>query len=235
MTRLAVRPVSATATHGLDMDRRSRPVSHLSSSRSRSSSRTSYSDIVAAQTSVRDRAYSTAWQDITVFEVIKDHQPIFCDTDTSIEEAAAILSEHDLTQIPIRSSKHDQSLVRTFDYSDLCALLLMILDVDESPADFRETVRAARAGNAVPVALISDLGFKVRRRCRTRFCRLALTIPLDTGRIHDSSADGDSWCSGSDARHGPGTRWCGRWSRQRGRRRVGSSPPHVSLRQPLLL
>lgn len=138
-------------------------MSHLSSSRSRSSSRTSYSDIMAAQTTLMDKIYACEWQDIVLQEVIKDHRPIFCDTDTSIEEATAILSEHDLTQIPIRSSKHDSSLVRTFDYSDLCALLLMILDVDESPEDFRDIVGQARAGNAVSVASISDLGFKVRR------------------------------------------------------------------------
>ncbi|BFZ56368.1 cell separation during budding [Savitreella phatthalungensis] len=143
------------------MDRRSRPVSHISSSRSRSSSRTSYSDIVAPEREARERQYSCPWHEIQVYEVIKDHKPIFCDKDTSIEEAASILNEHDLTQIPIRSSPDDARLVRTFDYSDLCAFLMMILDVDRDyPEDFQDTIRAARAGTAVPVYKISDLGFK---------------------------------------------------------------------------
>ncbi len=54
-----------------------------------------------------------------------------------------MLVEKDLTSLPIRvHSDGKDSITRTFDYSDLCAFLLLVLGVGDShhDADFQDAV-----------------------------------------------------------------------------------------------
>jgi hypothetical protein len=76
-----------------------------------------------------------------------------------------MLIDHELSSIPIRSSPNEQSVCGTFDYSDLTAFLLLIMGLyqpeeDEDMSSFEELAKKARAGSAIPVKLVKDLGKK---------------------------------------------------------------------------
>ncbi|KAL7275853.1 cell separation during budding [Rhizina undulata] len=106
------------------------------------------------------------WQTVRAGELLDEGETLrFVDLETPVETACQVLIDHNLSTIPIRTSPDSESACGTFDYSDLTAFLLLIMGLyqpeeDEDMSSFEELARKARAGSAIPVKLVKDLGKK---------------------------------------------------------------------------
>lgn len=129
---------------------------------------------------------SIDWRDVPLTELVQKEKLLSVDAEIAVEKAFEILEQHEFTSIPIKyqtdeeSKEHDEKhkhtldelkkgsvkvngVSHTFDYADLNAYLLLVLGHIE-PLDksehVREAVLMARAGKAVPVKFVAQLGLK---------------------------------------------------------------------------
>lgn len=143
------------------------PPSPRSPSRHPSVSQHSMADILSSppQPKQEGGAVLRDWRSVKVGELLSQKELRFVDLETPVESACQMLIDYELSSIPIRSSPTEQSVCGTFDYSDLCAFLLLIMGLyqpeeDEDMSSFEELAKKARAGSAIPVKLVKDLGKK---------------------------------------------------------------------------
>lgn len=109
------------------------------------------------------------FSDVQLTELVSSNKLISINCSYSIQKAFETLAEHNLTSVPVSTTKtdsHNLGNCLTFDYSDLNTYLLLImnkihmtdLDVDDiTPEIFENFVAKAKKGEEVPVEFIIKL------------------------------------------------------------------------------
>ncbi|CEI94059.1 hypothetical protein RMCBS344292_08282 [Rhizopus microsporus] len=120
------------------------------------------------------------WTMIKASSLIKDQKVITIDGSLPVEEACNLLIENNITSAPVYESKvkevsettivHPRSYVGMFDYGDVIAYILLVLQNMPPPGDdeaqesmnfeIKDIIRRAVEGREVPVRLASDLSQK---------------------------------------------------------------------------
>lgn len=108
------------------------------------------------------------WQDITLSELVETNKLITINSSVSVEEAFQTLVNNGLTSVPVENFQNDLNCL-TFDYTDLNAYLLLVLNkiksdellgMDYDPAAVQEMVKKAQTGEQVPVSFVIRLTTK---------------------------------------------------------------------------
>ncbi|KAF2641266.1 hypothetical protein P280DRAFT_489672 [Massarina eburnea CBS 473.64] len=106
------------------------------------------------------------WRTVKVGEIVgKEDNVRFVQYDTSVEEATNILVQSGAPNVVlVRENKDSNTVVGTFDYSDLNAYLLLVVGLahpDEADvASFDELAKKGREGQPIPLKDVKDLGKK---------------------------------------------------------------------------
>ncbi|RCH80365.1 Protein sds23, partial [Rhizopus azygosporus] len=120
------------------------------------------------------------WTMIKASSLIKDQKVITIDGSLPVEEACNLLIENNITSAPVYESNvkevsettivHPRSYVGMFDYGDVIAYILLVLQNMPPPGDdeaqegmnfeIKDIIRRAVEGREVPVRLASDLSQK---------------------------------------------------------------------------
>ncbi|KAI8983459.1 hypothetical protein BDB01DRAFT_760405 [Pilobolus umbonatus] len=121
------------------------------------------------------------WTMVTASTLIKDQQVITIDGSLPVEEACDILIKNNISSAPVYDNQvkevknstivHPRSYVGMFDYGDVIAYILLVLqnmpppDEEEEGAEhttfeIKDIVRRALEGEKIPVRLASDLSEK---------------------------------------------------------------------------
>lgn len=111
---------------------------------------------------------SVEWQDIRLSELVETNKLITIDAQVSVEEAFQTLVNNGLTSVPVEESPNDPDCL-TFDYTDLNAYLLLVLNkikseellgMDYDSALVPGMVQHAQRGEQVPVSFVVRLNTK---------------------------------------------------------------------------
>ncbi|RPA75568.1 hypothetical protein BJ508DRAFT_418050 [Ascobolus immersus RN42] len=110
------------------------------------------------------------WRSIKISELLHEQKLRFVYQDTTVESACHTLIEHNISSVPVLASANDETVVGTFDYSDLNAFLLLMVGLynpeeadpesGEILSSFNDLAAKARTGSSIPVKLVKDLSKK---------------------------------------------------------------------------
>ncbi|EIE86289.1 hypothetical protein G6F46_003831 [Rhizopus delemar] len=117
------------------------------------------------------------WTLVKASSLIKDQKVITIEGSLPVEEACNLLIENNITSAPVFDSKlkdssesaivHPRSYVGMFDYGDVIAYILLVLQNMSPPGvkdslnfEINDIIRRATEGKEVPVKLASDLSQK---------------------------------------------------------------------------
>lgn len=109
------------------------------------------------------------WQDIRLAELVESNKLITIDYTKSVEEAFQTLVENGLTSVPVEEYTNDLNCL-TFDYTDLNAYLLLVLNkikaqgllntMNYDASYINEMIQRAQKGDQVPVSFVIRLNTK---------------------------------------------------------------------------
>lgn len=139
---------------------------------SRQPSQSSTSSFNTTSTAYTKESTLRDWQDIKLTELVESAKLVTIKSDTSVEKAFNTLTTHNLTSIPVEEFENDLDCL-TFDYTDLNAYLLLVLDklhVNEqsfalnpyykNPEEIKTLIGKAKKGEQVPVKFVIQLAPK---------------------------------------------------------------------------
>ncbi|KAK9477145.1 hypothetical protein V1514DRAFT_334659 [Lipomyces japonicus] len=138
----------------------SSPRNTSTSGRARSSS---IAELLATPPPLKNDTTQVDWQDVKLSSLVQDDQLVYIYDNLPVEEAYKKLLEHNFTSLPVRVNPNDVTQAESFDYSDLAALLLLVLGhlhPQKEIENFSDYVAKARAGFKVPVSFVLSLGPK---------------------------------------------------------------------------
>ncbi|GAV26964.1 hypothetical protein PMKS-000425 [Pichia membranifaciens] len=126
---------------------------------------------------------SLEWQDIKLSELVEKNKLIVINSTVSVEQAFDTLVTNGLTSVPVEEFPDDLNCL-TFDYTDLNAYLLLVLNkirienlknIDYSPKqDIPKLIKKAQVGEQVPVS------FVIRLTNKNPFIKLTETDTLSS-------------------------------------------------------
>ncbi|KKY15652.1 putative cbs domain-containing protein [Phaeomoniella chlamydospora] len=104
------------------------------------------------------------WRTIKVSELVNPDDLRFVEADTTVEAATNLLVDSGAPLLLIRETPQSQSVIGTFDYTDLNAYLLLVVGLahpDEAHiAGYNEIARKAKEGSKMSLKNIEDIGSK---------------------------------------------------------------------------
>ncbi|VEU19750.1 DEKNAAC100338 [Brettanomyces naardenensis] len=112
---------------------------------------------------------SVDWQDVLLSELVEQNRLIVIGDNISVEDAFKTLVKNGLTSVPVEHYKDDPNCF-TFDYADLNAYLLLVLNkvkpeslysMDYTPKEeIPDLIRKAQRGEQVPVSFVIRISNK---------------------------------------------------------------------------
>jgi CBS domain-containing protein len=111
----------------------------------------------SSKTVVDERFTGRDWRTIQVHEIVDPTETRFVELDTSIEDTTKLLVRSGAPNVVlVRESTLTKTALRTFDYSDLNAYLLLVLGLSQPDDQAADIAERTRRGDAIPLKDVTD-------------------------------------------------------------------------------